>query len=125
MDAWEAVVQAPFRALAIWLNVPAFEQLGELRAKMIAKPSYPIYVHYITKWITANPEDQLFIAEMMTAAAVSTVLQEAWLIWRAERLRRKVGIASPVQVVSDASQPFISVDSKPGAAERPNSPTMV
>jgi hypothetical protein len=87
-DAWQAIVEAPFRSLAIWLRIPQFEQLGKLRAKMIAQPSYPIYRHYVTQWLTDNPDDELFIAKIMTAAALATVLQEGWMIYVAECQRR-------------------------------------
>jgi hypothetical protein len=87
-DAWQAIVEAPFRSLAIWLKIPEFERLGKLRSKMVAQPSYPLYRHYVTQWLTDNPDDELFIAKVMTGAAVVTVLQEGWMIWVDECQRR-------------------------------------
>jgi hypothetical protein len=89
LEAWEAVIQAPFRSAAIWFGIPAFEQLGQMRAKMIAEPSYPLYRHYVAAWLTDNPDDELFVAKMMTGAALVTVLQEAWLILKIESAKRQ------------------------------------
>lgn len=103
MDAWEALVQAPFRSLAILLRIPQFEQLGKLRAKMLAQPSYPIYRHYVTQWLTDNPDDELFIAKVITGAALVTVLQEGWLIYVGERQRRAAAAhVEPGKVSVDA-----------------------
>lgn len=87
-DAWRALVEAPFRSLAIMLRIPAFEQLGRLRAQMLAQPSYPLYRHYVTQWLTDNPDDELFVAKIMTAAALATVIQEGWMIYVGEGQRR-------------------------------------
>ena len=104
IDAWEALVEAPFRSLAIMLRMPAFEQLGKLRAKMIAQPSYPLYRHYVTQWLTDNPDDKLFVAKIMTAAALATVIQEGWMIYVGEGQRR----AAVAKAVSEVHK--VSVD---------------
>ncbi len=96
-DAWEAIIQAPFRSAAIWLGIPAFEQLGKLRAKMIATPSYPLYRHYVKQWLTDNPDDELFVAKAMTVAVLVTVAQEAYMILRTEAARRQSAAAVETQ----------------------------
>jgi hypothetical protein len=112
IDAWEAIVQAPFRSLAIMLRIPAFEQLGKLRAKMVAQPSYPLYRHYVTQWLTDNPDDELFIAKIMTGAALSTVLQEGWMIWTTNRAVKRAW-SEGKQMVKDAGLPPVGSSTPP------------
>ena len=88
IDAWEAIIEAPFRSLAIFTGIEAFAALGRARAKMLARPSYPLYRHYVTEWITENPDDPLFVAKAETLAVAATVAQELWMIWTVERAKR-------------------------------------
>ena len=110
LDAWESVILAPFRSAAIWLGIPALEKLGKARAAMLAKPSYPLYRHYVTQWLTDNPDDELFVSKIMTGAAVATVLQEVWIILKLHRAERQGAAlsgtpAKDVQVITETPKP--------------------
>lgn len=101
IDAWQALIEAPFRSLSLVLRIPEFERLGKLRSKMLAQPSYPLYRHYVKQWLTDNPDDELFVCKVMTGAALATVLQEMWMIYVADRARRQAAAKEPGTVRVD------------------------
>jgi hypothetical protein len=106
IDAWKALIEAPFTTAALWLGIPGLAALGRLRAEMLAIPSYPLYRHYVKKWLTDNPDDELFVAKVMTAGVLFTVLQEAYIIcnvqWAANKAAKAAHVESPsIKVVMD------------------------
>jgi hypothetical protein len=94
IDAWKTLIEAPFKTAAMWLGVPALADLGRLRAKMIADPSYPLYRHWVKEYLKANPDDAMFICKTMTLGVLATVLQEAWIICRVQWAANKVAAES-------------------------------
>jgi len=89
VEGWQAMLETPFRMLSIWFAVPRIEEIGHKRGPDLAKPSYPIYCHYIEQWLKANPDDPLVVAKVTTLAVLSGVAFEVWIALQEELAKRQ------------------------------------
>jgi hypothetical protein len=100
LDGLAAAWQVPFYALGVglrWLRVtpdpePIFA-VGRRRAKDLAKPSYPIYEHYMREYLAVNPDDTVGVAAGATALNAIGIVPE--IIDAVVKARRKAAAAQP------------------------------
>ncbi len=72
-EAWEGVLRVPFRMLAIAVQAPAVADIGNKRAKELAKPSYLIFEHYAKEYLSLNPDNPLSFAWAATALVLADI----------------------------------------------------
>jgi len=100
LDGLAAAWQLPFYALGVALRAmrvtpdpePIFA-VGRRRAKDLAKPSYPIYEHYMREYLAVNPDDTVGVAAGATALNAIGIVPE--IIDAVVKARRKAAAAQP------------------------------
>lgn len=72
-EAWEGVLRVPFRLIATAAGAPAVVQIGDKRAKELAKPSYMIFEHYAREYMAMNPDNPLSLAWAATVLVLCDI----------------------------------------------------
>lgn len=94
-EAWENVLRMPFRLVAQAAGAPGVTQIGERRAKDLAKPSYVIFEHYAKEYMAMNPDNPLSLAMVATVLVLCDVSADVAVeISRARADRRQAQIAA-------------------------------
>lgn len=110
IEGLEAAFQVPFFVLSrvlAWLRIapdPApIRELGQKRAKVLAKPAYAIYEHYARAYLGLHPDNGVHVAIGVTglnAVGISPELVEAI---EESRRRAALRVAPPVPVTTPAA----------------------
>ncbi len=72
-EAWEGVLRVPFRVLALAVSAPGVAEVGNKRAKDLARPSYPIFEHYAREYMSLNPDNPLSLAWAATGLVLADI----------------------------------------------------
>jgi hypothetical protein len=101
IEGLEAAFQVPFFALSrvlAWLRVAPdpgpIRELGQRKARVLAKPAYAIYEHYARQYLGLHPENGIHVAIGVTglnAVGISPDLVEA-----IEESRRRAAARTPL-----------------------------
>jgi len=96
-DAWEGVLRVPFRMLAIAVQAPGVADVGNRRAKDLARPSYVIFEHYAREYLSLNPDNPLSFAWAAPALVLADISADVGMeIARARADRRSRQLAATV-----------------------------
>lgn len=96
-DAWEGVLRVPFRVLALATSAPGVADVGDRRAKDLARPSYPIFEYYAKEYLGMHPDDPLSLAWAATGLVLADIGADVIVaINQARAIRAREAAAAPV-----------------------------
>ncbi len=105
-EAWEGVLRVPFRVLALAVQAPGVADVGEKRAKDLARPSYRIFEHYAREYLAMNPDDPLSLAWAATGLVLADIAADVGVEIMRARAERQPPAAPELpggQVVNQAA----------------------
>jgi hypothetical protein len=95
-EAWEGVLRVPFRLLATYSQAPRVADVGNARAKDLAKPSYIIFEHYAREYCALNPDNPLSLAWAATALVLCDIGADVAVEIARARAERQRGLPAGV-----------------------------
>jgi hypothetical protein len=94
-EAWEGVLRVPFRLAALMTQTPAVAQIGAVRCKDLARPSYVIFDHYARQYLGLDPDNELSLAWAATGLVLSDIAADCVIAIHQARAARALAEHPP------------------------------